>query len=357
MLAEKLIELDDVRSSAAIVYPEGLLVAFAAILGLIFGSFGTVVAYRLPKGESVVSGRSKCPSCGHTITALENVPLFSYLFLRGRCRNCGTKISFRYPAIEVVTALLFALAAIKFDLSLEMFAYAGLFWALVVLTVIDLEEKKLPDKITLPLFVVGIAVLALAAILDDRVGDLTPDVVVSSAVIVFVIVAMFPLRRSDRERAESSDALPADEEDVGPIPRRRGRINPWGLLALVAWAILLVAAFVAGARDSLTGALIGAALFSGFFFAIALSYMGGMGGGDVKLALTLGAFAGYLGAPGNVLVAMFSAVVLGGTVSAVVLFAGGNRKTALPFGPFLALGTVVAIFIGDRLQDFYGGTL
>ncbi|MDQ4096004.1 MAG: prepilin peptidase, partial [Actinomycetota bacterium] len=150
--------------------PEGFLVVFSALLGLIFGSFATVVAYRVPRRESVVSGRSKCPNCGHTITAIENVPLFSYLFLRGRCRNCKARISPRYPAIEVATAILFGLAAVKFDLSLELVAYAGLFWTLVVLTVIDLEERKLPDRITLPLFVVGLALLALGAVLDDRLG-------------------------------------------------------------------------------------------------------------------------------------------------------------------------------------------
>lgn len=334
--------------------PEGIVVAFAAILGLIFGSFGTVVAYRLPKGESVVTGRSKCPSCGHTITAIENVPLFSYLFLRGRCRNCGTRISPRYPAIEVATALLFALAAIKFDLSLELVAYAGVFWALVVLTVIDLEEKKLPDKITLPLFVLGLAALALSAVLDDAVGDFAPDVFVAIAIIVFVVVAMFPLRRKDRESARSEST---GESDAPTPPPRRGRLDPLGLLALVVWFAFMGWAFVEGERVSLAGALLGAALFSGFFFAIALLYAGGLGGGDVKLALTLGAISGFLGAPGNVLVAMFAAVVLGGLISIAVLAGGGSRKTALPFGPFLALGTVVAIFVGDRIQDFYGSTL
>lgn len=348
--------------------PEGLLVALAALLGLIFGSFGTVVAYRLPRRESVVTGRSKCPSCGHTITAFENVPLFSYLFLRGRCRNCGARISPRYPAIEVVTAILFGLAAAKFDLSLEMFAYAGLFWSLVVLTVIDLEERKLPDRITLPLFLVGVGVLALAAILDDRVGDFAPDVFVSIAIIVGIVIAMFPLRRADRERANRTHATegaledgrsapPTDERDAEAPPRRRGRLDPWGFVTLFLWFVFMGYAFVEGERVSLAGALLGAALFSGFFFAIALVYAGGMGGGDVKLALTLGAFAGYLGAPGTVIVAMFAAVVLGGLISVAVLLGGGNRKTALPFGPFLALGTIVAIFIGDRIQDFYGGTL
>lgn len=346
--------------------PEGLVVAFAALLGLIFGSFGTVVAYRVPRRESVVAGRSKCPSCGHTITALENVPLFSYLFLRGRCRNCGATISPRYPAIEVATAALFALAAVKFDLSLEFVAYASFFWTLVVLTVIDLEERKLPDRITLPLFLVGLALLTLNAILDEALGDFAPDVLISILLIVGIIVAMFPLRRVDRERAKAAElADPAsegaaplpDERDVEAPPRRRGRLDMWGLLALVLWFVFLGVAFIEGERVSLAGALLGAALFSGFFFAIALLYVGGMGGGDVKLALSLGAFAGYLGAPGTVLVAMFAAIVLGGVISIVVLLAGGTRKTALPFGPFLALGTVVAIFVGDRVQDLYGATL
>ena len=353
--------------------PEGLLVVFAALLGLIFGSFGTVVAYRVPRRESVVTGRSKCPNCGHTITAIENVPLFSYVFLRGRCRNCGARISPRYPAIEVVTAILFGLAAAKFDLSVELVAYAGLFWTLVVLTVIDLEERKLPDRITLPLFVVGLAVLALASILDDRLGDFAPDVFVSIALVVGIVIAMFPLRRVDRERANKEAATatvepqaevgtqetapPADERDVEAPPRRRGRLDPWGLLALVLWFVFMGYAFVEGERASLAGALLGAALFSGFFFAIALLYVGGMGGGDVKLALSLGAFTGYLGAPGTVIVAMFASVVLGGLISIAVLAGGGDRKTALPFGPFLALGTVVAIFIGDRIQDLYGTAL
>ena len=264
--------------------PEGFLVVFSALLGLIFGSFATVVAYRVPRRESVVSGRSKCPNCGHTITAIENVPLFSYLFLRGRCRNCGVRISPRYPAIEVATAILFGLAAVKFDLSLELGAYAGLFWTLVVLTVIDLEERKLPDRITLPLFVVGLALLALAAVLDDRLDDFAPDVFVSIALIAGIVVAMYPLRRVDRERANADDAAteaatpPDDERDVEAPPRRRGRLDPWGLLALVLWFVFMGYSFVEGERASLGGALVGAGLLSGLLFAFGLLYAGGMGG-------------------------------------------------------------------------------
>ena len=337
--------------------PNGLLVAATAALGLIFGSFGTVVAYRVPRGESVVTGRSKCPSCGHTITALENIPFFSYVFLRGRCRNCGVRISPRYPLIELATGVLFALAAAKFGWSIETFAYAGLFWALVVLTVIDLNHRTLPDVITLPLFVLGLGALGAASLAGDRVGRFSWVTLASIAMVLFVIAAVFPWRRSDRQTAAEDPPLQSERDDTDAANQPRGHLNLWGFLTLLAWALLLVAAFVEGEQEHLAGALTGTALFAGFFFAVAFTYIGGMGGGDIKLALVLGAFAGYLGAPGNVIVAMFCALVAGGLASAVVLFGGGNRKAALPFGPFLALGTTIAIFVGKGIQDLYGSTL
>ena len=345
---------------------EGVLIGIFAGFGLIFGSFGTVVAFRVPRGESIVAGRSKCPACGHTITAIENVPLFSYLFLRGRCRECGMKISPRYPFIEVVTAVLFALSAAKFDLTVEAVVYAGFFWALVVLCVIDLEERKLPDAITLPLFVVGLAGLAVAAMLDDRIGAFSLVSAVSAAGALAITAVMFPWGRgrsagAKRPSAEAATAkhpaAAADEQDIDVARPPRPRLNVVGLAVLAAWTVLLIAAFVDGEETSFAGALIGSAVFAGFFFSIAFTYIGGMGGGDIKLALTLGAFAGYLGAPGNAAVAMFLSLLVGGVVSAVVLLRGGDRKSALPFGPFLALGTTLAIFIGDHIQDLYGSTL
>ena len=103
---------------------EAILIAAAAILGLIFGSFAAATAYRIPRHEPVSKGRSRCPKCGSTIRAVDNVPVVSYLILRGRCRNCGQPISARYPIIELVTGALFALAAWKFGLSVETFVYA-----------------------------------------------------------------------------------------------------------------------------------------------------------------------------------------------------------------------------------------
>ena len=252
-----------------------ILVAFTGILGLIFGSFGTVAAWRIPRRESIVTGRSHCPSCGAMITALENVPVLSWLFLRGRCRHCGNPISPRYPLIELTTGILFALCAAKFDgLTLETFVFAAFCWVLVVLTVIDLDHKLLPNRIVYPAFVAGWAGLTVVALLDD-------------------------------------------------------------------------------APDRLLDAAIGAAIFGGTFFVIALVAPRGMGLGDVKLAFVLGTFLGYVRL-GLVPVGMFLSFLTGALIGLVVMgVSGGTRKMQIPFGPFLALGTLLAIFAGDPLLDAY----
>ena len=251
----------------------GVILAF--VLGLIFGSFGTVAAYRIPRHETIVTGRSKCPNCGRQIKAHENIPVVSYLILRGKCPGCGTRISLRYPLTELVTAVLFALSVVKFDVSVTAAVYAGFFWALVVLTVIDLEHKLLPNRIVYPTFVAG-------------------------------------------------------------------------------WAGLVAAALIDGDTDRLRSAALGAVVFGGFFFVVAFIYPAGMGGGDVKLAFVLGTFVGYAGGVGAVLAGMFLSFLLGGVIGIVAMkLSGAGRKTQIPFGPFLALGSVIAIFLGERIVDAY----
>lgn len=252
-----------------------MIAAIGGILGLIFGSFATVAAHRIPRRESIVTGRSKCPSCGHVITAAENIPVVSYVVQRGRCRHCGAPIAARYPMIELATGALFAATGARFGLSLEAVVYASFFWVLVVLTVIDLEHRLLPDRIVGPAFLFGWLGLAAAALAGD----------------------------------ESS---------------------------------------------RLIGAGMGALIFGGFFVVVALIVPAGMGGGDVKLAFVLGSFLGYIGAPGVVLVGMFLSFLAGAVIGVGVMVAtGGNRKMAVPFGPFLAAGTAVAIFTGPQLLDAY----
>ena len=251
----------------------GVILAF--VLGLIFGSFGTVAAYRIPRRETIVTGRSKCPNCGRQIKAHENIPVVSYLILRGKCPGCGTRISIRYPLAELATAVLFALSVVKFDVSVTAAVYAAFFWVLVVLTVIDLEHKLLPNRIVYPTFVGG-------------------------------------------------------------------------------WAGLVAAALIDGDTDRLRSAALGAVVFGGFFFVVAFIYPAGMGGGDVKLAFVLGTFVGYAGGVGAVLAGMFLSFLLGGVIGIVAMkLSGAGRKTQIPFGPFLALGSVIAIFLGERIVDAY----
>jgi leader peptidase (prepilin peptidase) / N-methyltransferase len=249
------------------------------LLGLIFGSFATAVAYRVPKRESIVTGRSKCPSCGTTITARENIPVISYVIQGGKCRHCGVHISARYPLIEIATGILFALAFWKFGVSLRAAIYAAFFWVLVVLTVIDLEHKLLPTRIIYPSLLTG-------------------------------------------------------------------------------WVLLVIDAVIRDDLDRLVDAAIGMAIFSGFFFAVAFAVPRGMGMGDVRLALLLGTFLGYLGGIGFVLLGMFMSFLMGGLIGGIIaVVTKGGRKMKIPFGPFLAAGTLVTIFLGQPILDAYLGSL
>lgn len=250
-------------------------VVLAGILGLIFGSFGTVAAHRIPRRETIVTGRSKCPNCGRQIKAVENIPVVSYLALRGRCPGCGVSISARYPLTELATGLLFALAVIEFGFTVTAAVYAAFFWVLVVLTAIDLEHKLLPNRVVYPAFIVG-------------------------------------------------------------------------------WVALVGAAFIEDDTSRLTSAAVGAVIFGGFFLLVAFVYPAGMGGGDVKLAFVLGTFLGYAGGIGAVVAGMFLSFLLGGVTGVVAMkLSGQGRKMQIPFGPFLALGSVISVFVGDALAQSY----
>lgn len=258
---------------------DAFVVIGAGILGLLFGSFATVAAHRIPRHEGIVGGRSKCPNCSRILHVTENVPILSYLAQRGRCRGCGGRVSARYPLIELVTGLLFALVALKFGVSVEAVVFAAFLWSLVVLTAIDLEHRLLPNRVVYPAFLGGWVCLSISALVNDDLASL---------------------------------------------------------------------------RDAAIGMLV----FGGFFFLVAFIYPAGMGGGDVKLAFVLGTFLGYLGGPGLVVVGMFLSFILGGVVGvAAMVLSDAGRKTQIPFGPFLALGTTIAVFAGQSIVDFYRGQL
>jgi leader peptidase (prepilin peptidase)/N-methyltransferase len=141
----------------------GLLIGLSAVLGLAIGSFLNVVIYRIPRGDSVVSPRSSCPQCGAVIREKDNIPVVSWLLLRGRCRDCRALIPVRYPLVEVACAGLFAGTAARFGRQWELPAYLVLFAGLLALSWIDIEWLLLPKKIVYPLTVLVAALLLVAA--------------------------------------------------------------------------------------------------------------------------------------------------------------------------------------------------
>ena len=149
-----------------------LLVVCTALVGLVIGSFLNVVIWRVPRGESVVRPPSHCPGCGHEIRPRDNVPVLSWLLLRGRCRDCGTGISVRYPLVEAGTAVVFGVLTLAIGLEPELPAFLYLGAVGVALAMIDIDVKRLPDAIVLPSYPVAAVLLTVAAAVDGSWEDL-----------------------------------------------------------------------------------------------------------------------------------------------------------------------------------------
>jgi leader peptidase (prepilin peptidase)/N-methyltransferase len=255
--------------------------AVAGLFGLAFGSFATVVIRRVPRRESLWRPGSRCPSCEAPIAWRDNLPLVGWLLLRGRCRRCHAPIPLRYPVVELVTALLWALVTwrlVRAGLGAAVPAYLALTFVCVALTAIDLDVRLLPDRITFPAFAVVGLLLLLASL---ALGDL-------------------------------------------------GRMGRALLAALVA---LL------------------------FFYLLFVIYPAGMGFGDVKFAPTLGMALGWLSWP-VLAVGFFLAFLLGGVVGILaMLVLRMGRKAAIPFGPWMAAGAVLAVLVGTPIANWYLGGL
>lgn len=170
------------------------LILVAGLLGLVIGSFLNVVIYRVPKGVSVVSGRSHCPACDAQIAWYDNIPVVSWLILRARCRSCGESIAVRYPLVELLTGVVFALFAwrIGLDWALPAFLYLGAIG--VALAFIDLDTKRLPNAIVLPSYVVTAALLLLPAFLEPAWDAYLRAVLGGAALFVFyfLLASIYP---------------------------------------------------------------------------------------------------------------------------------------------------------------------
>ena len=171
-----------------------LLVLVMAVVGLLVGSFLNVVIWRVPRGESIVSPPSHCPGCDRPVRPRDNVPVLSWLLLRGRCRDCGQRISVRYPLVEVGTAAIFAVLTLRIglDAALPAFLYLGAIG--VALTMIDLDVKRLPNVIVLPSYVVALALLTGAALVHGDLSSLLAAVLGMAALfaLYFLLALVYP---------------------------------------------------------------------------------------------------------------------------------------------------------------------
>jgi leader peptidase (prepilin peptidase)/N-methyltransferase len=266
--------------------------AFAAALGLVVGSFANVCVYRLPREESVVRPRSRCPGCGAFIAGRDNVPLFSYLCLRGRCRACHAPISARYPAVEAANGLLYLGVALLQPPGPGALVTMAFLTALLILALIDVEVHLLPNAITRPGIAIGIATSVWS-------GMPTP---LGSRLILLICPRL-----------------------CLPIPLLES-----AAAALVGYVCLALLAL------------------------LARWYYGeeALGQGDWKLVAMIGAFRGSAG----MWTGAFLGTFLGAMAGIFLLLTGkGNRRTHIPLGAFLCAGSAVEVFLGLRLLAWYRG--
>lgn len=242
------------------------------LLGLIIGSFLNVVIYRLPREESVVTPSSYCPECEHNLTVLELIPVVSFIIQGGECRECGSSISLRYPLVELSAGILFLLNGYLFlsENLIVMLAGMILISLLIVLSMIDIDHRILPDKLNFT----GLALGLFLAFLRP---------------------------------------------DIQPL-------------------------------QAISGVLAG----GGFLLILAILSKGGLGGGDIKMMAFVGSFIG----PIQVMIVIFMGAFLGLIAHIPGLIAGNvSLKTSLPFGPFLAVASMIMWFTGDTLLNWYLGLL
>ena len=244
------------------------------IFGSLIGSFLNVCIYRIPRGESIIIPSSHCTSCNTPIKVWDNIPVFSYIMLAGKCRSCGAKISFRYPLVEAINALLYAALLWRFGIGWHTLFYFALSSAMIVITFIDLDFQIIPDSRPLP----GI------------------------------------------------------------------------LIGLIAGALILPDPFMRWSPLGYKASIIGVAAGFGLFYAVAVLSRGGMGGGDIKMMAMVGAIMGWK----TVLLTTFLGSLLGSVWGLFLMVAKGKgRKTKVPFGPFLAAGTIISLFSGQEILYWY----
>ncbi len=351
----------------------------AFVFGLLVGSFLNVVIWRVPRGESVAFPGSHCGSCGAPVKPYDNIPLLSYAVLRGRCRACKANFSLIYPAVELLTGLLFL--AVIFNSGPTWGAVAEMIFVAVMisLTFIDAQHQLLPNVITYPAllfamcagsFQTGFFSRSSIDFQDALAGSLVGKAIVAPLLVACAIPAFHLLDRMDDRlfgkyfEDDDTEEPEAAEEAEKRIREQHQRVTRatmiMGFAVAVTLALLAIIpgtflnpALIAGLFRAAIGALIGGGIIwllrAAYFLARGFE---GMGLGDVKLMAVIGAFLGWQSA---ILV-----IVIGSLLGSVVGLALARKsadgmKTALPFGVFLAPAAIFALFFGHSIIQWYVG--
>ena len=293
------VPLVSVLADPNLLIPPSIAYIILGVVGAIIGSFLNVVIHRIPREESIVFPNSRCPSCGAVIAFYDNVPLLSYVALRGRCRSCKTHISARYPAVELLTALLFVAVTWRDGLTLALPFDLAFVSAILALVFIDAEHMILPNAITYPGIVFAlVARLAIPYLLGRAYFD-----------------------------------------DLAPLAD--------GLLAgMPLWSASLIAALI--------GALIGGgSLWLTGWAWEKLRGIEAMGLGDVKMMFMVGAYLGWR----LTILTIFMAVLSGSIIGIALMLRQGrpNMQMLLPFGVFLGIGSIAALLFGSHIVAWYAG--
>ncbi len=366
-----------------------------AVLGALIGSFSNVLIYRLPRGESVAFPPSRCPNCGRRLGALDLVPVLSWAALGGRCRGCRSPISWRYPLVELLTALGYGLLAILFPWSrvgVSLLGLCFLFTALLVIAFIDAETRTIPDSVVLPGVALGLGLGLVNARsgaslsgLPSFSGALSGALLGSGIIALIALYGELALRRG-RERKYPEFpvsyqqvalaalagawlgvgwgvALGVLAALVNLLARRAVRL-PETLLLLALLISLVLGA--SGVGPGVIGMAQGAIAAAGGMSLLAALYWWtqpddteedseadydpvAMGFGDVKLAGLMGAFIGLSG----VIVSLGVAVLAGALIGVVILLL--KRDNRVPFGPYLAVGALVTLMFGAQIMQAVKG--
>ncbi|MBD3232604.1 MAG: prepilin peptidase [candidate division Zixibacteria bacterium] len=248
------------------------------IFGAFLGSFFNVIIHRIPNGKSIIHPASSCPHCHQPIKPYDNIPILSYLILRGKCRHCDAKISWRYPFVELLSGFLFVWCYYYVGLNLQLIPAIMLISMMLVITFIDIDKLIIPDKITFPGMLLGLSFSFLPGGLS--IGESVIGLVVGG--VILYLIALF------------------------------------GSMAFK--------------KDA-------------------------MGGGDIKLAAVIGAFLGWQG----VLITLILSSLVGSLIGIFIIALSSNdnqqKSHTIPYGPFLALGSIIALFFGNDLIRWYADYL